>query len=181
MPDRLTETEVRTRYITPAIQRAGWELKQIREEVPLTAGRVKVKGRLASRGEGKFADYVLYYRQGIPLAVVEAKHNRHTLGAGMSQALQYTEMQDILFAYSSNGTGFLEHDLTKAEGRRERKIKLEEFPSPDELWRRYLAWQEIKPDNSQILSQDYYTEPSGKAQGIGRNNVISISKSRNTG
>jgi type I restriction enzyme R subunit len=163
MSDRLTETEVRTRYITPAIQRAGWEPKQIGEEVSLTAGKYKVKGRSASRGDSKFADYVLYYRQGVPLAIVEAKHNHHTLGAGMSQALHYAEMQDVLFAYSSNGTGFLEHDLTKAEGSRERKIKLEEFPSPDELWRRYLAWQEIKPEKSQILSQDYYTEPGGKA------------------
>lgn len=163
MPERLTETEVRTRFITPAIQRAGWQLSQIREEVSLTAGKVKVKGRPGARGEGKFADYVLYYKPGVPLAIVEAKHNRHTLGAGMSQALEYAEMQEALFAYSSNGTGFLEHDLTKAEGRRERKLKLEEFPSPDELWRRYLAWKEIKPDKNQILSQEYYTEPGGKA------------------
>ncbi|HEY9401765.1 MAG TPA: DEAD/DEAH box helicase family protein [Pyrinomonadaceae bacterium] len=163
MEQRLTETEVRTRFITPAIRNAGWESQQIREEVPLTAGKVKLKGNLASRGEGKFADYVLYYKQGVPLAVVEAKHNRHTLGKGMPQALEYAEMQDVLFAYSSNGTGFLEHDFTKSQSNCERKIKLDEFPSPDELWRRYLAWKEIKPEHSQTLAQDYYTDPSGKA------------------
>lgn len=163
MEERLTETEVRTRYITPAIQRAGWKPAQIREEVPLTAGKVKVRGTLASRGEQLVADYVLYYKQGVPLAVVEAKHNRHTIGKGMPQAVQYAEMQEILFAYSSNGRGFLEHDFTKAEGKNERKITLDEFPSPDELWQRYLAWKEIKPENGRILAQDYYTDPSGKA------------------
>lgn len=162
MPERLTETEVRTRYITPAILRAGWEPTQIREEVSLTAGKVKPKGRLGIRGEGKFADYVLHYKQGVPLAVVEAKHNRHTLGDGMPQALLYAEMQDVVFAYSSNGTGFLEHDCTKEQGNRERKLKLEEFPSPDELWQRYLDWKKIKLENSQVLSQDYYREPGGK-------------------
>jgi type I restriction enzyme R subunit len=163
MEERLTETEVRTRYITPAIQRAGWKPAQIREEVPLTAGKVKVRGNLASRGEQLVADYVLYYKQGVPLAVVEAKHNRHTVSKGMPQAVQYAEMQEILFAYSSNGRGFLEHDFTKAEGKNERKITLDAFPSPDELWQRYLAWKEIKPENGRILAQDYYTDPSGKA------------------
>jgi type I restriction enzyme R subunit len=105
----LTEQEIRTRYILPAIQQGGWRPQAIREERYLTAGRIHPHGRGASRGERKFADYVLYHRN-VPLAVIEAKDNNHPLGGGMQQALEYAEMLDAPFAYSSNGDGFVEYD-----------------------------------------------------------------------
>ena len=106
----LKEQEIRTRYITPAIREAGWALDQIREEVYLTDGQLYPRGQKAMRGERKFADYVLY-RESVPLAVVEAKDNNHPLGGGMQQALDYADMLDAPFAYSSTGDGFLQHAL----------------------------------------------------------------------
>jgi type I restriction enzyme, R subunit len=105
----LTEQEIRTRYITPAIRRAGWSAPQIREEVCITAGQIHPDGK-APRGKRKFADYVLYHHN-LPLAIVEAKDNNHPVGGGMQQALAYARMWDVPFAYSSNGDAFLEHDL----------------------------------------------------------------------
>ena len=129
----LTEQEIRTRHITPAIvQHGGWDLHtQVREEVLLRAGRIDVRGTVASRNTKSraFADYVLYLRPNIPLAVVEAKDNRNSVGAGMQQALRYAELLGVPFAYSSNGDAFLEHDLTGLGPSVEREIPLEQsFP-----------------------------------------------------
>lgn len=127
----LTEADIRTKFITPALvsEKAGrWDvMTQVREEVYFTNGRVIV------RGEAKKADYVLYYKPGIALAVIEAKDNTYSIGAGMQQALAYAEILDVPFAYSSNGDGFLEHDRTATSGAVERELTLEAFPSPDEL------------------------------------------------
>jgi type I restriction enzyme R subunit len=106
----LTEQEIRTRYITPAIQGVGWEPRQIREEVYITAGQIHPRGRMAPRGKRKRADYVLYHHN-IPIAIVEAKDNNHPLGGGIQQSIEYATMWDVPFAYSSNSDGFLERDM----------------------------------------------------------------------
>jgi type I restriction enzyme, R subunit len=143
----LSERDICTKYITPAIQQAGWDLQaQIREEVTFTNGRVIVKGRLVSRGKSERADYILYYKPNIPMAVIEAKGNSHRVGGGMQQALGYAEMLDVPFVYSSNGDAFLEHDGTVGSGQVERELALSGFPSPEDLWRRYCTWKGIDED-----------------------------------
>lgn len=160
----LTERDICTKFITPAIIQAGWDNNtQIREEVTFTAGRVIVKGKLASRSKDrKRADYILYHKPGIPLAVIEAKDNKHSVGAGMQQALEYAEMQDIPFVYSSNGDAFIEHDRTLTSGTITREISLDSFPSPQELWARYNAAHNLDTQQQSIVSQDYYSDGSGK-------------------
>jgi len=113
----LSERDICTKYITPAIRQAGRDLlTQVREEVTFTRGRVIVKGRLASRGKAKRADYILYFKPNIPIAIIEAKDNNCGVGDGMQQALEYAEMLDLPFIYSSNGDAFLEHDRTIQAG-----------------------------------------------------------------
>lgn len=137
----LTEADIRSKFITPAItgeNGAKWDLMtQVLEERFFTKGRVIVRGKTVHRGEAKKADYILFYKPNIPLAVVEAKDNNHSIGAGMQQALEYAEILDVPFAYSSNGDGFLEHDRTGGSKSVEREISLAEFPTPEELWARY--------------------------------------------
>ena len=109
----LSESDICAKFITPAIIAAGWdEALQIRREVSFTKGRIIVRGKLHTRGEQKRADYILYYKANIPLAVIEAKDNKHGVGAGMQQALNYAETLDIPFVFSSNGDGFICHDRT---------------------------------------------------------------------
>jgi len=159
----LSERDVCTQLITPAIERAGWDLEsQVREEVRLTDGKVMVRGKLVARGKSKRADYVLYLKPGVPLAVVEAKDLNHQVGDGMQQALEYARMLGVPFALSSNGTGFLFHDATLGSGKLERTLKLDEFPSPEALWDRYCQWRKLSATNQQIVRQDYYTDPGGK-------------------
>lgn len=141
----LTETDIRTKFITPAIvgpDGGKWDvMTQLREEVYFTKGRVIVRGKTVKRGEAKKVDYLLFYKPGIPIAVVEAKDNNHMVGAGMQQAIGYAEVLDLPFAYSSNGDAFLEHDRTGAGVSVEREISLDQFPSAEELWRRYNHWR----------------------------------------
>ena len=153
----LTETDIRTKFITPNIVAAGWDvMTQIREEVYFTKGRVVVRGKAVARGEARKADYLLFYKPNIPLAVVEAKDNTHTVGDGMQQALGYAEVLDVPFAFSSNGDGFIEHDRTGTGGTVERELTLEAFPSPAELWERYRAWKGLSDEEERIVLQDYY-------------------------
>lgn len=116
----LTETDIRTKFITPAIvgeSGSKWNvMTQVLEEHYFTKGRVIVRGKTVKRGEAKKADYILFYKPNIPIAVIEAKDNNYTVGAGMQQALEYAEILDIPFAYSSNGDAFLEHDRTATSG-----------------------------------------------------------------
>ena len=138
----LTEADIRTKFITPALVGPGgkWNvMTQLREEIYFTKGRVIVRGKTVRRGEAKKADYLLFYKPGIPIAVIEAKDNNHAVGAGMQQALEYAEILDVPFAYSSNGDAFLEHDRTGTGGTVEREIPLDQFPSPEDLWARYRA------------------------------------------
>ena len=163
----LTEADIRTKYITPAIAGTGgskWNLMtQVLEERYFTKGRVIVRGKKTTRGVAKKADYLLYYKPNIPLAVVEAKDNNHAVGAGMQQALEYAEILDLPFAYSSNGDGFLEHDRTGAGAAVEREIPLEQFPTPEELWRRYRSAKGYTAEQASIATQDYYDDGSAKS------------------
>ncbi|MFH0878508.1 MAG: DEAD/DEAH box helicase family protein, partial [Lentisphaerota bacterium] len=160
----LTERDICTKYITPALVAAGWDLQtQLREEVTFTAGRVIVRGSHVTRGEARRADYVLYFKPNMPIAVIEAKDNTHSLGAGMQQALAGANALDVPFAFSTNGDAFLEHDRTGSAGVMEREMPLTSFPSPAELWRRYCIAKNLKPDEQAVLVQDYHADASGKA------------------
>jgi type I restriction enzyme, R subunit len=163
----LTEADIRTKFITPAlVGESGdkWDvMTQIAEEKYFTKGRVIVRGKTVKRGEAKKADYLLFYKPNIPLAVIEAKDNTHTVGAGMPQALEYAEILDVPFAYSSNGDAFLEHDRTVTSGTVTREIPLDQFPSPQELWQRYCAAKGWSDTQQQVNTQDYYDDGSKKA------------------
>lgn len=159
----LSERDICTKYITPALERAGWDVHtQIRENMNVTPGRVIVRGKLVSRGKAKFADYVLSYKPGLPIAIIEAKDNKHALGAGMQQALGYADMLDVPFVYSSNGDGFLEHDRT-GSSRPERALGLDEFPSPEELRRRFREAKNLDVEAEKIVTQDYHSDGSDRA------------------
>jgi len=156
---QLTEQDIKTKFITPEIVRAGWDRnKQIREEKYFTDGRIIVYGKTIKRGKPKKADYILYYKN-IPLAVVEAKDNKHSLGAGMQQGLEYAEILDLPFVFSSNGDGFVFHDRKKGK---EVELKLSEFPSPQELWEKYKGYNKISKDIENVVTTDYHYEPEGK-------------------
>ena len=158
----LSETDIRTKFITPAIERAGWDQHtQIREEVALTAGKVIVKGKTHTRGKIRFADYVLSWKLNLPLAIVEAKDNNHAVGDGMQQALHNADMHGGLpFVFSSNGDGFLFHDRTVTGGRIETYLTLNQFPSPEELWRRYCAWKGLDEQAQKVVAHDYHIDPA---------------------
>ena len=160
----LSERDICTKYITPALTNdAGWDIHtQIREEFPLTAGRVMVRGRLVKRGSIKRADYILHYKPNIPIAIIEAKDNSHSVGAGMPQALAYAELADVPFVYSSNGDTFLEHDRTVTSGVVERELPLHGFPTPAELWQRYCVWKGIGESSEPLVTQDYHFDGTGK-------------------
>jgi type I restriction enzyme R subunit len=152
----LSETDIRTKFITPAIT-VKWDvMSQVREEVFFTAGQVIVRGKTVSRGTAKKADYVLYHKPNQPLAIIEAKDNNHPVGGGMQQALEYAEILDVPFVYSSNGDAFLEHDRTKKSGTVTREIPLDEFPSPEELWARYSSSKGYTPDQETVATWDYF-------------------------
>ena len=167
---QLSERDICTKFITPAIQQAGWQQHQFREEVSLTDGRVMVRGKLAARiknpeakGGPKRADFVLYARPNVPIAVVEAKQAKFSVGHGMQQALAYAEMLDAPFAISSNGEGFLLHDRTGLTQPTERELSLAEFPSLDELWLLYQQWKGLaEPAAVKLVEQPFHTDGSGK-------------------
>ena len=159
-----TERDICTKFITPALRNAGWdEMLQIREEVSFTKGRIIVRGKLVTRGKGKRADYILYYKPNIPIALIEAKDNSHSVGDGMQQALGYAETLNIPFVFSSNGDGFVFHDRTGATTPREANLSLDAFPAPGELWQRYRAWKGLTPEAEKLVLQDYYEDSADKA------------------
>ena len=154
----LSESDICDKFIRPAMERSGWHaLDQIYREYPLRAGRVVVRGHKALRDASTVlrADYALFYKTNIPLAVVEAKDNKHAIGAGMAQAIRYGELLDVPFCFSSNGDGFVFRDATLSDGVLERSLTLEEFPSPAELWARYCAWKGWTPEVRQVTESDY--------------------------
>jgi len=159
----LSERDICTQFITPAVKQAGWDIHaQIREEVGFTKGRIIVRGKLVTRGKPKRADYILYYRPNIPIAVIEAKDNNHAVADGMQQALEYAATLDIPFVFSSNGDGFLFHDRTRQASQIETELALDSFPSPAHLWARYRAWKGLAPAEEAIVLQDYYEGTGGK-------------------
>ncbi|MFH0726156.1 MAG: DEAD/DEAH box helicase family protein [Pseudomonadota bacterium] len=159
----MSERDICTKFITPAIMRAGWDvLTQIREEVGFTKGRIIVRGKLVTRGRAKRADYILYYKPNIPIAIIEAKDNHHGLGDGMQQGLSYAETLDIPFVFSSNGDAFLFHDRTGQSGQLETELALNAFPKPEDLWANYRAWKKLAPEQEAIVLQNYFNDGSGK-------------------
>lgn len=156
----MTEEDIKHRYITPAINQAGWKSEQIWMEHSFTDGRVIVRGNLTSRGKKKRADYVLVHKKHLPIAIVEAKDNRQGIGAGIQQAIEYGEMLDIPFLYSSNGDGFVEHDRTTGK---ERTITLDQFPTEEELWQRYTIWKNLTQHETKIIEEPYYFQLGDKS------------------
>lgn len=156
----LSEEDIKMKYITPAIEKSGWDIKtQVRAEYSFTDGRIIVRGNLVARGKRKRADYILSYKPNMPLAIIEAKDNKKSMGAGMQQGLEYGDILDIPFIYSSNGDGFLEHDNFTGK---ERELSLDEFPSPNELWERYKMGKGIQAHEEKIVAEDYFFDMSGK-------------------
>lgn len=160
----LSERDIITQFIMPAIKKAGWNIeKQVREEVYFTDGRIYVKGNKAARGERKFADIILYHKPNIPIAIIEAKDNKHTVGAGLQQGLGYAEILDIPVVFSSNGDGFLEHDRSGYSSQIERNLDLDSFPSPQELWQKYKRFKGIASKEQEVISAfDYFFDSSGR-------------------
>jgi type I restriction enzyme R subunit len=161
----MSERDICTKYITPALKKAGWDIQlQVREEVSFTDGRITVKGSKTSRGERKRADYILYYKPNIPVAIIEAKKNTLTMNAGIQQGIDYSLILDIPVVYSSNGDGFYEHDRTLYTGEIERELSLDNFPTPEELWNRYKKYKGIEtPEQEKIVSQDYYYDGTNRS------------------
>lgn len=153
----LSEASIISKYIMPAIENAGWDRqKQIAQEISFTDGRIIVRKKVVTRGKRKRADIILYYKNNLPLAIIEAKDNKHTIDAGMQQGLNYGEILDMPFVYSSNGDGFIEHDRTKKDGIIERELSLNEFPSPEELWERYKVYKGINEEEEKVITNNYY-------------------------
>ena len=170
----LSERDICTKFITPALQRAGWNIQtQIREEYFFTDGKVVVRGRTVTRGKRKRADYVLFYKSNVPVAVIEAKDNNHAVGDGMQQAIEYGRVLDVPFVFSSNGDAFIEHDLSAEFGRVERELSLTQFPSPEELWQRFKAARGITtPEQERIVTWPDFSEPGGKTPRYYQRNAI---------
>src|SRR5271155_3620509 len=169
----LSERDICSKFIGPAVKRAGWDgMMQIREEVAFTKGRIIVRGKLVTRGKAKRADYILYYKPNIPIAIVEAKDNNHSVGDGIQQALDYATTLNIPFVFSSNGEGFVFHDRTGASKEKEASLSLDQFPSPRELWSKYCAWKGLTPEEEEIVLQDYFDDGSGKAPRYYQTNAI---------
>ena len=159
----LSEQDICLKFITPAIVDAGWDpMLQMRQEVSFTDGRILVRGKEVKRGTRKRADYILFHKPNIPLAVVEAKDNNHSVAHGMQQALSYAESLQLPFVFTSNGDAFQFHDRTGMIEPVEREIQLSEFPSPDDLWRRYCKSKGLDDWKAELVAQDYFDDGSGK-------------------
>lgn len=161
----LTEADIITKCVMPAILNAGWDnTTQIRQEVKLRDGKVIVRGKVAARRTVKSADIVLYHKPGIPLAVIEAKANKHEIGKGMQQGIEYARLLDVPFVFATNGDGFIFRDATAAEGEcLEKQITLDDFPSPAELWQKFCLWKGYTQAQLPVITQDYYDDGNGKS------------------
>jgi type I restriction enzyme R subunit len=161
---QLSENSIYTHYILPSLINSGWGLqKQIRENVYFTDGRIYINGKKITRGEKKFADVVLYYKPNIPVAIIEIKKNTLSLGAGMQQVLNYGAILDIPIVFSTNGDGFIEHDRSGYSNNVETHHSLDNFPSPQQLWTKYLHYKGIKtPEAAKIAAFNYFFDPAGR-------------------
>jgi type I restriction enzyme, R subunit len=168
-----SEADICAKFITPAIERAGWDdHTQLRREVHFTEGQIHVRGKMVTRGKSKFADYVLYYKPNIPIAIVEAKDNFHSVGDGMQQALDYAEILNIPFVFSSNGDGFVFHDRTGTLPEIETTLALQGFPSPARLWAIYREWKGLDPEQEALVLQDYFDDGGGREPRYYQRNAI---------
>lgn len=159
----LSEMDIRTKFITPAIVSAGWSsFSQMREEYKVTNGRIIARGKICKREAPLKADYVLFYKPNKPIAIVEAKDNNHTMADGIQQALQYADMMDVPFAFSSNGDGFVFHNKLITEGPAETILSLNEFPSPETLWKMYHEQSHISPMQDVVIDEAYYSDNPDK-------------------
>ena len=170
----LSESDICAKFITPALINAGWdEGFQIRREVSFTKGRIIVRGKLHTRGEQKRADYILYFKANIPIAVIEAKDNKHSVGAGMQQSLNYAETLGVPFVLSSNGDGFLLHDRTGLAEQTEQALSLDAFPDPTDLWQRYCHWKGLETIEARhTVEMPYYDDGTGRAPRYYQANAI---------
>jgi type I restriction enzyme R subunit len=159
-----SERDICTKFITPALEKAGWDKQlQILEEVSFTDGKIYVRGKITARGTKKRADYILYYKPNIPIAIIEAKDNNHSIRSGIQQGLDYARILDIPCVFSSNGDGFLFHDRTATDGSIETEISLDDFPTPEQLWQKYKKYKGIEtPEAERIVSQDYYFDGTNR-------------------
>lgn len=166
----MSESDICMKYITPAVKAAGWDImKQVKTEYTFTDGRVIVRGNITSRGRRKRADYLLSYKTNLPLAIIEAKDNKHSIGAGMQQGIEYADILDVPFVYSSNGDGFLEHDMFTGK---ERMLGLDEFPSSQELWSRYLSAKGLNKEQEELITEPYYYQPGDKQPRYYQRNAV---------
>jgi len=170
----LSERDICTKFINPAIEKAGWNMRtQVREEVSFTDGRIIVQGKLYTRGKSKRADYILYYKSNIPIAIIEAKDNKKAVGHGMQQALEYSEILQIPFVFTSNGDSFVFHDKTRTDGILEEELTLDNFPSPETLWKKYLKHTNIEtPEAKAIVEKDYNVDDSGMSPRYYQQNAV---------
>lgn len=161
--ESLTERDICIKYIVPAIQSAGWDIQhQVREEHFFIDSQVLMKGKTVKRGKRKFADFVLSLKPNMPLAIIEAKDNNHSVGSGMQQGLEYARTLDIPFVFSTNGDSFLFHDRLATAGTVEQELALDQFPSTAELWQRYRQAKGINEAKLPVITQDYYSDGSGR-------------------
>ena len=153
----MSEEDIKLQYITPAIT-AKWDIKKITMETNITDGKINLKGNFVIREKPKRADYVLYLNSNNPIAIVEAKDNKHSISHGLQQAMAYASMLDIPFAYSSNGDGFFEHDFLTGK---ERELDLDEFPTEEELYCRYKNGanngEGLSENQEKMIQQPYYS------------------------
>ena len=170
----LSESDIKAKFITPAITGAGWdEQTQLRREIFFTDGRIYVKGRMTARGKRKFADYILFYKPNVPIVVIEAKDNKHSVRGGIQQALGYANTLDIPFVFSSNGDGFYFHDKTATDGVIEKELSLEEFPNPELLWAKYKKYKGIDAHEvAEVITQDFYQDGSGRSPRYYQQNAV---------
>lgn len=151
---QMTEEDIKNKFITPSIINSGWNIQSnVFFEHSFTDGRVIVRGNLTARAKRKRADYLLMHKKNYPIAIIEAKDNKHSVGSGMQQAIEYAEILDVPFAYSSNGDGYLEHDMFTGK---ERELSLDEFPSPQSLWKRYEETKNLSEEQIEMINEPYY-------------------------
>lgn len=170
----LSERDICSKFINPAIENAGWNMKrQVREEVSFTDGRIIVQGKLHTRGTQKRADYILYHKPNIPIAIIEAKDNKHPKGSGMQQALEYAEILQIPFVFTCNGDSFVFHDKTGQSDQQEKELRLDKFPTPALLWQKYLQYKGLDSEKKQsIVEQDYFVDGSDMSPRYYQQNAI---------
>ena len=153
----MTEEDIKFHYISPAIV-SKWDKNKITMETKITDGKINLRGNLISREKPKKADYVLYLNPNKPIAIIEAKDNKHSISYGLQQAMTYAKMLDVPFAYSSNGDGFFEHDFLTGK---ERELSMDEFPTEEELISRYKAesnhGEGLSSQEEKIIDQPYFS------------------------